>query len=180
MVVALYVGRFQPFHKGHLMVIKSILEDVEELIVGIGSSQYSYSIENPFTAGERVLMIKRTLEEEGIPSEKYCVLPIPDTEPKGSHSLWVSLVRTYLPPFQVVYSREPLTKLLFREAGIEVREPPEFDRDKYWASRIRKMMIDGDDSWRDLVPKAVERTINEIRGVERLQELSKVDSPSKL
>ena len=35
----LYVGRFQPFHLGHLGAVKSILEDVEELVIVIGSAQ---------------------------------------------------------------------------------------------------------------------------------------------
>ncbi|MEM3766696.1 MAG: adenylyltransferase/cytidyltransferase family protein, partial [Candidatus Bathyarchaeia archaeon] len=29
----LFVGRFQPFHKGHLHVIKEILSEVDELVI---------------------------------------------------------------------------------------------------------------------------------------------------
>src|SRR5256885_9498938 len=50
---ALFVGRFQPFHRGHLSMVKRILESNSEIIVGIGSAQYSHTGENPFTAGER-------------------------------------------------------------------------------------------------------------------------------
>ncbi|MGF3523208.1 MAG: adenylyltransferase/cytidyltransferase family protein, partial [Candidatus Bathyarchaeia archaeon] len=59
----LYVGRFQPFHLGHLDAIQKILEEVEEIVIVIGSSQYSHNIHNPFTAGERLVMIRKALEE---------------------------------------------------------------------------------------------------------------------
>src|SRR5207245_2773190 len=63
---ALFVGRFQPFHRGHLATVRRILETNDEIIVGIGSAQYSHTGENPFTAGERYEMIKRALDAEEI------------------------------------------------------------------------------------------------------------------
>jgi len=58
----LYVGRFQPFHLGHLSAVKSVLKDVEELVIVIGSAQYSHTTANPFTAGERLIMIRKALD----------------------------------------------------------------------------------------------------------------------
>jgi nicotinamide-nucleotide adenylyltransferase len=57
----LYVGRFQPFHLGHLEAIENVLKEAEELVIVIGSAQYSHNINNPFTAGERLVMIRRAL-----------------------------------------------------------------------------------------------------------------------
>ena len=62
----LFLGRFNPFHKGHLMAIQQILAKENELIIAIGSSQQSHSLENPFTAGERVLMIHAAMKEAKI------------------------------------------------------------------------------------------------------------------
>ena len=45
----LYIGRFQPFHNGHLQLIKSIENKFDQIIIGIGSSQYSHDKNNPFT-----------------------------------------------------------------------------------------------------------------------------------
>ncbi|MEM1589096.1 MAG: adenylyltransferase/cytidyltransferase family protein, partial [Candidatus Bathyarchaeia archaeon] len=45
----LFVGRFQPFHKGHLQAVKEILDEVDELVIVVGSAQYSHRIDNPFT-----------------------------------------------------------------------------------------------------------------------------------
>ncbi len=59
----LYVGRFQPFHLGHLGAVKAVLKEVDELVIVIGSAQYSHNLNNPFTAGERLVMIRRALQE---------------------------------------------------------------------------------------------------------------------
>jgi len=57
-MIALFIGRFQPFHSGHLDAIKQISE--EEIIIGIGSSQYSKTEENPYSFEERKKMIKKS------------------------------------------------------------------------------------------------------------------------
>ena len=52
----LLIGRFQPFHGGHLEVVRKIRTDrpAASLLIGIGSAEESYTWENPFTAGERI------------------------------------------------------------------------------------------------------------------------------
>ncbi|MDF2956278.1 MAG: Nicotinamide mononucleotide adenylyltransferase, partial [Candidatus Alkanophagales archaeon MCA70_species_2] len=34
---ALYIGRFQPYHKGHHFVIKEIASQFDEIVIVIGS-----------------------------------------------------------------------------------------------------------------------------------------------
>jgi len=74
---ALFVGRFQPFHNGHLHAVKSILGDADELVVVVGSAQMSHEPDNPFTAGERLEMIKYALDSAGIDRRRYMLIPIP-------------------------------------------------------------------------------------------------------
>ena len=38
----LLIGRMQPVHNGHIEIIKQILEEVDEIIIGIGSAQLSH------------------------------------------------------------------------------------------------------------------------------------------
>jgi Nicotinamide mononucleotide adenylyltransferase len=45
-----YIGRFQPYHNGHQAVLEGIAEEVDEIIIGVGSAQLSHDIQNPFTA----------------------------------------------------------------------------------------------------------------------------------
>ena len=61
-----YVGRFQPLHNGHLTDIKAASKEVDELAIGIGSSQEDHTAQNPFTTTERMEMISLTLKKEGI------------------------------------------------------------------------------------------------------------------
>ena len=62
----LYIGRFQPMQNGHLKVIKEALDEVDELIIVVGSSDKSFNRQNPLTAGERIEIIKSTLMDEGL------------------------------------------------------------------------------------------------------------------
>jgi nicotinamide-nucleotide adenylyltransferase len=167
----IFVGRFQPIHKGHLGAIKNILEKVDELVIVVGSSQYSHRLDNPFTTGERITMIKKALEEEGIQPSRYWIIPVPDVH---IHMLWVSQIIGYSPKFEVVYTNEALTRRLFIEAGFKV-EPVFFIRRKvYSATEIRKRMLN-EKNWEELVPNSVAHFIKEIDGVARLRDLTKTD-----
>ena len=168
---ALFVGRFQPFHKGHLEAVKMILKENDEIIIAVGSAQYSHKLENPFTAGERIVMIRRALENEGIDLKQVWIIPIPDVH---VHMMWISEVVGYTPKFDVVYTNEPLTRRLFMEAGFDVRPIPFIKRKIYSATEIRKRMIE-DGNWEELVPKAVAEYIREIDGVQRVKDLAKTD-----
>ncbi len=170
----LYVGRFQPFHIGHQDAIKYVLEKVDELVVVIGSAQYSHTSSNPFTAGERLVMIRRALTQAGLNHGKLWIVPVPDVH---LHMLWVSAVEGYTPKFNVVFSNEPLTRRLFTEAGYKVEDVPFFDRKVYMSTVVREKMLAGD-SWSSLVPKAVADFINEIDGVNRLRDLTRTDKVS--
>jgi nicotinamide-nucleotide adenylyltransferase len=167
----LFVGRFQPFHKGHLQAVKEILNEVDELIVVVGSAQYSHRVDNPFTTGERIMMIRKALEEEKVDLKRIWIVPVPDVH---IHMVWVSVVEGYTPRFDVVYSNEPLTRRLFIEAGYEVKPIPFHKREIYSATEIRKRMLSGE-NWEELVPKSVASLIKEIGGVERLRDLTKTD-----
>ncbi len=164
---ALYVGRFQPFHLGHLNALKWILERHDTVIIGIGSAQYSYTFRNPFTLGERLEMIWRVLKSRGL-LDRCIICAIPDTDSR--HSLWVSQVRMYSPRFDVVYTNDPLSIMLFEDAGIPVRPIPYFEREKYSATKIREL-IAMKKAWRSLVPKEVAEYIEAIGGVERIRGL---------
>jgi nicotinamide-nucleotide adenylyltransferase len=167
----LYVGRFQPFHTGHLNAIRDVLKEVEELVIVIGSAQYSHNINNPFTAGERLVMIRRALKEAKMDDSRLWVVPVPDVH---LHMLWVSALEGYTPRFDVVFSNEPLTRRLFTEAGYKVKSIRFFERKLYTSTLIREKMLK-DESWTTLVPKSVADFIAEIDGVNRLRDLNRTD-----
>jgi nicotinamide-nucleotide adenylyltransferase len=167
----LYVGRFQPFHIGHLDAIKAVLKEVDELVIVIGSAQYSHKPNNPFTAGERLAMVRHALQEAKIADNKVWIVPVPDVH---LHMLWVSAVEGYTPKFTLVFTNEPLTRRLFCEAGYEVRNIHLFERQMYMSTIVREKMLK-DESWRELVPKSIADFILDIDGVNRVRELAKND-----
>jgi nicotinamide-nucleotide adenylyltransferase len=163
---ALFVGRFQPFHKGHLFMTKRILEDFDHIIIGVGSAQYSHTLNNPFSYEERSRMIGLAVEWEGL---KGCrILPIDDVH---DHAAWVSFVESAVPSFEVVFSNDPLTVKLFQEKGYDVMEPSLYNRDDLSGTEVRNRMAHGKD-WEDLVPSRVAEYIKEIDGAERVKGLT--------
>jgi len=167
----LYVGRFQPFHIGHLEAIKVALKEVEELVIVIGSAQYSHNNHNPFTAGERIVMIRRALEEANINHSRIWIVPVPDVH---LHMLWVSALEGYTPHFETVFSNEPLTRRLFTEKKYKVKKIQFFDRKQYNSTLIRQKMLT-DESWKKFVPKSVVDYIKKIDGINRLRDLARTD-----
>jgi len=169
------VGRFQPIHKGHLKAMLDILSEFDELVVVLGSAQLSHELDNPFTAGERMVMIRLALSHAGIGPERYWVVPVPDAP---MHPVWVPMVLAYCPSFEVVFSNEPLTRRLFLEAGFEVKAIPFYERHIYSATEVRRRMLAGE-PWEELVPEPVAEFIKAIGGVERLRDLAKTDKPGR-
>ena len=162
------IGRMQPIHNGHMQVIKKILDEVDEIIIGIGSAQLSHESKDPFTSGERIVMISQSLAEEGIDPSKYYIIPMQDI---NFNAIWVSHVKMLTPPFSIVYSGNSLVKQLFSEEGFEVRQPPLYDRLHLSGTEVRRKILD-DENWQELVPNSTVDVINEINGIERMKNLS--------
>ena len=61
---AVYIGRFQPFHNGHLALLNQALAIAPRVVVVIGSAHQARSPKNPFTWEERAEMIRLALPED--------------------------------------------------------------------------------------------------------------------
>jgi len=83
---------------------------------GSGAPTIPRSVRNPFTAGERIMMITKSLVDFDLVT--YAV-PIEDLE---RNSVWVSHIQSMSPDFDVAYSNNPLVIQLFR--GGRHRNPP--------------------------------------------------------
>ena len=164
----LLIGRFQPFHDGHAKLVEEVVDEVDELVFGIGSAGDSHTVRNPFTAGERIMMATKSIEAMPFDTTVYTV-PIEDL---NRNSVWVSHVQSISPRFDIAYSNNPLVIRLFLEAGVEVRQTSMFDRKNLKGSAIRQMMIDGGD-WESHVPEAVVEVVDEINGIQRIQAISR-------
>lgn len=163
---ALYVGRFQPFHLGHLDAVKQILKKCDRVIIGIGSAENNFTPENPFTAGERFEMIDSTLKKEKIAAEKYAIIPIRNI---NNYHLWVRHVEIISPKFDKIYSSSKIVRRLFAEYGKYDLEKLVFNYD-ITATDVRQAMLEGA-NWKTLVPMPVIDIMNRIDGPARLKEI---------
>ncbi len=165
------MGRFQPFHNGHLAAVKYALREIDYLYIVVGSAQRSHERDNPFTAGERIAMIKGALDNDSVNGGRWMAIPIPDAD---SHSVWVSTVRSMVPKFDVVFTNDSLTFSLFKEEGVRVKTVPYFKRGEYSATNVRNRILERQD-WERLVPPAVAKMVKEFGGVERVRGLMRKD-----
>lgn len=171
----LLIGRFQPFHKGHEYVIEQILRENDEVVVAVGSAQLSYTLENPLTAGERVYMIHEALKHRGSWLERCITVTVPDIQ---YNSAWPAHLKSYSPPFEVVYTNNPLVTTLLKDAGIQVRHPELYMRDKCSGTNIRRWILEDDPQWKIYVPETTLRILEELRIRERLLSITaNLESP---
>lgn len=149
--MALFVGRFQPFHKGHLYSLKKCLELADKVIVGIGSSQESGTTNNPYnfeTRKQMVMAVDPTVQ----------IVAVPDDP---SDEVWVATVDNQIKKLGfnkedvvVVSNNEWVTRTL-SGIGYCIYQTGLFNREELEGVKIREMMRVGDMDWKKRVPEAV-------------------------
>ena len=162
------IGRFQPFHNGHLLLIRQILRECNEVLIVVGSAQRNYTIANPFTAGERILMIRKSLIEGGVDVSKIIIIPLIDIE---DNAMWFPMLVSMLPPFDIIYSGNRLVVSL-ASSYLEVRSPKFVRKKHYNGSYIRHRILSGQ-KWSNLVSKSVFDIICSIDGINRIKKIGK-------
>jgi bifunctional NMN adenylyltransferase/nudix hydrolase len=85
----IYIGRFQPLHLGHLQTIEQALDRADEVILILGSHRVAPDIRNPWSAEERIEMLKSCLSAEDLSRVHF--LPMRDW--LYSDNLWLSAVQ---------------------------------------------------------------------------------------
>ncbi len=126
----------------------------------------NYTPRNPFTAGERIEMIRLSIKDEGLPIDRFITATIRTLETSiGS----VYYVLSYVPKVDAILTRNPVIGKIFMDAGIQVVRPPIFNRDEWRGERIRALMARGDPSWVEAVTPSTAEFIYSIGGVERLR-----------
>ena len=166
------MGRFQPFHLGHLDLVNQILSECDDLIIAITSSQFSYLEKDPFTAGERIEMIHNSLKESSIDMSRCYVVAL---ENQFNIATWASYLKSSLPNFDKVYSGNDYVSMLLSDSGVTVAKPDFLKRDQYNATQIRSLIM-SDSEWKNYVPNAVFELLTKIKAKHRLNVISKSDT----
>ncbi len=163
---ALFLGRFQPLHHGHIYMLNKILKTYNIIKIGVGSSQNSKSKINPFTYEERVNFITSALNKRGIPSQRFKIYPIPDI---FNASKWVNHVTSIVGSFDTLFSNSDWVRQLFQNEGYIVGEKIGIFKKKYNASSVRKLISKDNKNWTTLVPKEIVNLIRDYDGIERIR-----------
>lgn len=169
----LVIGRFQPFHNGHLSLVKQVLDECIEIIIVIGSAQFNYTLKNPFTIGERIEMIHSALFNEGLDLNKCYIVPFYNDD---NNARWFSNLKSSCPSFDVMYSGNAFVRLLAKD-HVKVKIPVMVEEeDKVLsATYIRNQIVDSG-QWKSLVPRTISLFIERIDGHNRLSVISKSDT----
>ncbi len=161
----LLIGRFQPFHLGHLDALQFALSKVDKLWIGLGSSNLPSQKDNPFSAEQRKEMILSSIDETL--KEKISIYFIPDLD---NHIKWIEKIDTIVPKFDIIFSNDELTKHLYSKRSIQVITIPFLKRDKLSGTHIRELII-GDQKWDDLVPDGSKNFLEKIDAKNYLKNL---------
>lgn len=162
---ALFIGRFQPFHKAHLEAIKWILKRVKKILIIIGSAQEFSIKENPFSFKERKEMIENALLSAGI--KNFKIYGMPDV---FDDVLWVKniLKITKLKPKEpIVFTRNSWIKKCFKKIKVRVKALPLF-LGGLSATQIREKNYHNR-NWENLVPKEILIYLKTINGERRVK-----------
>jgi nicotinamide-nucleotide adenylyltransferase len=157
------VARWKPVHLGHAAVLEALLDQAEEVVIGIGSSN-RYDVRNPFTAAESAAMIRRVLGAHG----RYTLVEVPDL---GHGPRWREMVKGLLGPLDLFVTANAYVRDLLQEVYPVVHPvrllPPE-RRIALDGTAVRKAMARGE-GWRELVPPTVAALIDEQRLAHRFR-----------
>jgi nicotinamide-nucleotide adenylyltransferase len=89
--LGMYLGRFQPFHNGHKAIVDKMLEECEQVLIVVGSSQEKGTIKNPFPAWERMMMI-----DACYPETPVACIAIPDRLTLANDCSWGEYVMNFI------------------------------------------------------------------------------------
>ncbi len=170
--------RAQPFHNGHLNMVKRAYEDCKktnsQLYIFVGSADKSGTIRNPLPIDFRLMLIEGSLHEEFSSNElaNIHIIPLNDLTDEADNSynwgryLFMKMMKyTKDPDMTVYYSDDPKIMLSWFDA--EDRWCLRFKfLDRYQsisASLVRAMLDEDDVIIQSLVPSFVFMHIKEIR-----------------
>jgi len=161
----LLIGRFQPFHLGHLNALRFALSKVDKLWIGLGSSNKPLQKNNPFSAEERKEMILSSIDESM--KQNIQIYFIPDLE---NHIKWIELIDSLVPKFDIIFTNDELTKHLYSKRNVTVLSIPFVKRDVLSGTNIRDMII-SDQKWEELVPNGTKIFLYKTSAKQRLKNL---------
>lgn len=143
--LAVFVGRFQPFHTGHLSIVTEILSEYDRMILVIGSAEKYGTEENPWTLQEREAIIRASLSLDI--QERIDIVWLDDT---ADDDVWCeNLIQilqhwTFNIEHVTLFTGNEWVRSICEKHGIHTHWIENYAVD-ISGTRIRQMMKNGDD-----------------------------------
>lgn len=139
------IGRWMPIHDGHKKFLIQFAKDeqVEKLLVIIGSCYENGKQRYCIPAVEREKMLEAIFKAENIPEERYEIIHLPDTE---TFEEWMESILKAFKMHKITHfctgNKEDILNVLEEkeeDLGFEIINPEIQSDIKYHATEIRKL-----------------------------------------
>jgi len=130
----LIVGRFQPLHYGHMLLMKLAARISSKIIIGIGSAN-KLDKDNPFPVGEREKWLRQQLNRNGLNEDKVKIVRLDDC---GNDERWGRETLSLTGRVDAVIGNNEHVNGIFRQRGIKVVTTPFFVRGIYKGQYCRE------------------------------------------
>lgn len=158
----LFLGRFQPFHIGHLDGVEQVLQDCASVCIVISSAHVCHMADHPFTGGERYRMVKHAMLDLGIEAERYDIIPVGYNH---STPAFLATVVSFTPPFHRVYTGNPQIMSLFSSWRYDVLPT----RSQLTSGKVVRQKIAAEADWERWVPPTTAELIRAVDGIRRVK-----------
>ena len=145
-----FIGRFQPFHKGHLHLIKKSFRYIDTMIIGIGSVGV-VDRDNFLTYQERKKMLEAVIKKEGWNDKVSKIVPLKDFH---NDKLWLDNSLKAAGRVDVVIGNNEWTNRIFEAAGYPILRLGFYKRYLYEGKKVRRLMLEGG-GWENRLPKYI-------------------------
>ena len=160
MKTAVFIGRFQPFHNGHLYAVKEILSENDRVKIILGSFKKNHTQNNPLKGDERAVLIKNALESEGF-GGRFEIIAMADY---NSDNQWVDEFLAKVGKVDIVYTGNMHTERCL-SSHVKVKKQKIYKPEIYNATTIRDF-IRKNKEWKELVPESISKNLKSMGLVE--------------
>jgi nicotinamide-nucleotide adenylyltransferase len=178
--IPVVAGRWQPFHNGHLWLLRAIAAQAGPIVIGIVNPEPSnadwneypsfHPVNNPFSYWERANMLSALAKREGLLERCYFVPLFHPRRNLANDETFLPRNRVWIIPITSAHEVAKVAEL--SQAGEDVLDPvPPPRLASIASSEVRRRISEGSE-WMHLVPEPIATYICNNRGVERIRDLS--------
>jgi nicotinamide-nucleotide adenylyltransferase len=152
---AVFLGRFQPFHKGHYNVVEKYRGEYDDFSLVIGSAGAEETKDNPLSFEERKEVI-----QECFPELEIQKLEDEEKNKEGNRK-WVTNLEDKTDAEKIISGNKLVQRLVSEYSEMNVQSPDMYDPEIYSGTEIRRRIRSGEE-WRYLIPKESQERLEDL------------------